>query len=504
MNTDYPAIGRVFTPLSWAKWLVKRSGAYRLWQEGGTVLDPTCGDGAFLEAFIAQCMEEENDVSKDSLSRLFGIEINLEDKASFLGRMQDTYSIDFPHKNFLCCDILNEHANIVVDFVIGNPPWSNFSDLPQFARDQWAKAFIGHGLVNRKKDVLLGKSRADLAALVMKKSIDVNLKPGGKASFFAPLSTLFNDGANNLFRPYPDSEHGYSIVSVWDFEEKNVFNGIATRYGAIDFAKGLKQTWPVKTWVQTKSVWRESLSTSCDLKSGGWVRHEKGSSAVLAPRIPASADSKPRQGVNTCGANDVFIFKKTDNGLLDSFGNVIDIEEQILFPLMDKSIFDAGIESSASKSKWILIPHDKKTGRTLSWSELSEFPKCKTYLRQHEHRLKNRKGTIIRGSINKGNWWSLLGVGRYSFSRWKVAWEALGKKAFRPVLLDGVWQGNQAMHAFCPCSTWEEGIALLEALKRREVEDWLKSFSMEGTCNWAQPGKVSKVFEFEGEQLSLF
>ena len=96
-----------------------------------------------------------------------------------------------------------------------------------------------------------------------------------------------------------------------------------------------------------------------------------------------------------------------------------------------------------------------------------------------------------------------MGVGRYSIARYKMAWEALGQKAFRPVLIDGIWQGNQAMHAFCPCSSKEEGVNIRNALAVREVEAWLKSFSMSGTCNWAQPGKVAKVFDFELEQLTL-
>lgn len=503
MNAPLPPIGRVFTPLHWAQWLAKRSGAYRAWQEGGSVLDPTCGDGVFLEALIALCVKEEKGISHDMLSRLYGIEIEARDKDAFLKRMQDTYSFDFPPENFQCCDVLHERADIDADFIIGNPPWANFSDLPKSAKDKWAEAFIEHGLVKSKKDVLLGNSRADLCALIIKKVIDVNLRHGGRASFFAPLSILFNDGANNHFRPYPESNHDYSIVSVWDFGEKSVFDSIATRYGAIDFVKSSKQAWPVKTWSHAENEWRESLSTSCDRKAGGWVRHDKGSSAMSAPKISARADNKPRQGVNTCGANDVFIFTKAEGRLFDSRGNLVDVEEHTLSPLMDKSIFASGIASPHLASKWILLPHDQKTGRALSWDELSEFPKSRTYLLQHEHKLRNRKGTIIRGSINKGRWWSLLGVGRYSFSRWKVAWEALGKKAFKPVLLDGMWQGNQAMHAFCPCSTREEGVALLEALESREVEAWLKSFSMGGTCNWAQPGKVSKVFEFEGEQLTL-
>jgi hypothetical protein len=69
----------------------------------------------------------------------------------------------------------------------------------------------------------------------------------------------------------------------------------------------------------------------------------------------------------------------------------------------------------------------------------------------------------------------------------------LGRKSFTPVVLEGRWQGNQALHAFCPCSSLREAEALATALGGMQVEKWLKSSAMEGTCNWAQPGRIMQV-----------
>lgn len=503
MTDSLLSIGRVFTPLDWAKWLIIESGALRAWEQGAEILDPTCGDGAFLEAFIALGSKKDPNSLQDSASRLFGIEINTDDKNTFLKRIWEKYSIEFPASNFICCDILEDRATKVVDFIVGNPPWSNFSDLPPSAKDRWAKHFITHGLVKSKKDVLLGKSRADLCALVIKKCIDINLRPHGRASFFAPLSILFNDGANDRMRPYPSSRHGYAIESVWDLEGQDIFDGVATRYGVIDFFKSRDQTWPVRTMVMQNGAWRKTLSTSSDRKSGGWIRHETNGFLASAPRIIARPANKPRQGVNTGGANDVFVLSKSGSTFIESGGCAVDIERELLFPLMQKSQFSGESVNVENALKWIIVPHDSRSGRPLSWSELARYPNAMKYLSRHQDTLKSRKGVLIGSNISKGIWWSLLGVGSYSFSLWKVAWESLGKKAFRPVLLDGTWQGNQAMHAYCPCDTKEEAEALLEALKAKEIEGWLKSFSMDGTCNWAQPGKVARIFNFELEQLSL-
>ena len=50
------------------------------------------------------------------------------------------------------------------------------------------------------KDLLLGNARTDIASLILLKVIHSNLKEGGKAIFFLPLSILQNDGANQEFK----------------------------------------------------------------------------------------------------------------------------------------------------------------------------------------------------------------------------------------------------------------------------------------------------------------
>ncbi len=62
-------IGRVFTPLPRAIWLIEVTGAFLAWLEGATVLDPTCGEGAFLEAFVALARREGIRITREALAR---------------------------------------------------------------------------------------------------------------------------------------------------------------------------------------------------------------------------------------------------------------------------------------------------------------------------------------------------------------------------------------------------------------------------------------------------
>ena len=55
------------------------------------------------------------------------------------------------------------------------------------------------------------------------------------------------------------------------------------------------------------------------------------------------------------------------------------------------------------------------------------------------------------------------------------------------------------MQAFIPCSTLAEAEDLLDQLEQSNIESYLKSLSVEGTCNWAQPGRIKRFLQFVPE-----
>lgn len=196
-------------------------------------------------------------------------------------------------------------------------------------------------------------------------------------------------------------------------------------------------------------------------------------------------NQQPRQGVNSCGANDIFIFDTNEGPL----------PKQFLFPLLSKENW----KGDNTPSRWVLLPYDKTTGRPLSWSQIQEYPSLAEYLLSKKSFLSKRKGNMIRHSIEKGIWWAASGVGTYSFSPFKVAWQASGKSDFKPIVVGShsglPWQGNQSMHAFIPCWSEADAMRIQSALDSPLVTDLLKQLSGEGKCSWAQPGKVKKLLQ---------
>lgn len=498
---EVPDIGRVFTPLRWAEWLLEESGAYQAWRNGALICDPNFGAGAFIVALLTLAKRDNVDLTSDNMSRIFGYEIDPGDQGKLIQRVYDQFGVELLPENFMSIDVLSTAANQKFDVLVGNPPWANFSNLPAEYKDGWAKQFIEFGLVSNKKNVLLGSSRADICTLVLKKVIDINLYKNGFCAFYIPLSIFFNSGSNDLFRPYPGSKHGYAVTKLWDFADEKIFEGIATRYGATKIEKSVDQCWPVPTDVRAQGQWVRSHSTASDSVQGFWQRHDTGCHELQPiTRITAKQGQQPRQGINTCGANDILMFTRAGNEYVNQLGEYVELEDDLLLPLIDKSCFSA----CEPKQRLILVPHNNVDGKPLTLRQLQAYPRTYAYLRDKHERLCARKGTMINAHIKRGLWWALLGVGPYSFSRWKVVWEALGKSAFNPRVVTGNWQGNQALHAFCPCDTEDEAVKLQQALSDPSVQNYLKASSMGGTMNWAQPGRIAKIFVTDNAQQRLF
>ena len=494
-------VGQVFTPLAWAKWLINRWGIFDAWIDGASVCDPTAGQGAFALALFHLARARGVRLASNLLSRLTLIEVHPSHLQAFEREARRDFGIDFPASQLLALDVITSPPNAEYDILFGNPPWANFTDLPDSHKEKLKPYFVAEGLVPDKKRVLLGSSRTDIAALVLKVVLGKLLCKGGIGCFYLPLSLFSGGDAHRGFRDYAANQRSFAIDEVYEFNATEVFKGIGTAYGCAKFQMDAPQKFPVR-YFREYNGWREHRAVPLKSSSDQWRVLQRGDTADLDTPIEValSPHQKPRQGVNTCGANAVFIFEDKPTHLPDEF----------LFPLATKEIWK---KQALTPHKWILIPYHKNTGKPLLWSDIVQHPALRQYLTATKDKLEHRKGTLIRSAIGKGVWWSLLGVGPYSFAPYKVIWEAYGKSHFHPVILnseDGqAWQANQAMHAFIPC--WNEADAkrIRSALQHPTIPALLKQLNGNGKCNWAQPGKIKQILALgkpacDQPQLPLF
>ena len=202
-NLDYSLIimkkqiGQVFTPLKWAEWLINRWGTFEAWLEGAHICDPTAGEGAFPLAMLHIARQKGVTITPERLSRLTLIEVVPSHLERFKENVQREFGVDFPTSQIFCQDVITEIHKGKYDILIGNPPWANFGDLPTAYKTRVKPFFLEEELVPDRQQTLLGSSRTDIAALVLKVALGRLLKKNGVGCFYIPTSLFFGEGAHS-------------------------------------------------------------------------------------------------------------------------------------------------------------------------------------------------------------------------------------------------------------------------------------------------------------------
>lgn len=486
------SIGQVFTPLAWGKFAVERSGILPHWLAGQSVFDPTAGEGSLLCALVESALDAGHRLEQLPLDRLFGLEIDPVVHRRSLDLFHTRYGVDMGSQ-FRCGDLFATDPK-AYDILFGNPPWRNFADLPTAQKESFKALFLEYGLVPELRKALLGGSRVDLAALVVQKTILEFLRPGGEAWFFLPLSLFLNDGAHTPFRGYHTGGVPFAPRVLYDFQDEPVFGSVATRYGLVGFLRDQPAVFPVVYHRKGTDGWYSGEAAPAFGPDAPLSVGDPGSALRWTRLRPIVVDrrSVPRQGVNTGGANKVFFFDRCE-----PVGDLVRVRDDCLLPAayVHPLVTGGQFRGVSAPSKWVLIPHDTQ-GRPLDPEALAREPELKAYLEQNRAPLMARRGTLVGARVTRGLWWAIQGIGPYSFSPYKVIWEAYGKAQFAPQIFEGTWQANQSLQAFFPCWTMAEAQRILGALLDPGVEAYLRSLQMENTMNWAQPGRLRRLLSF--------
>ncbi|MBR0458111.1 MAG: hypothetical protein IJJ26_02630 [Victivallales bacterium] len=468
--------------MEWAAWLLQRHGFYQAWLDGATICDPTAGEGAFASALVQLARRDGHRVTQAMLRRITLVELDPTALAHFSATFRSQERLVFPPENLLCQDIILSPPARSFDLLAGNPPWTNFTDLPADYKERLKPHFLAEGVVSKGKRLLLGFSRVDIAALVLQVVLGRLLNRRGRAAFFLPTS-LFCNTAHAGFRNFTSAGRVYRPLEVVEcLRPEEVFSGVQVSCCSVCFEMDMPVQYPVR-WLQRDSTQEVACTAEPSGDSNGPWRICNGSNALAQPQIVLRPDQHPRQGINTCGANEVFLF--------DSYPDFL--PPQFLYPLATPELW----HGKRTPRRWLLAPYHPASGRPLSWSEIEAFPSLAEYLLQHKALLEQRRSAILQHPLRKGVWWILFGIGPYAFTPYKVIWEAYGRCDFRPIILSQshgrLWQANQAMHAYIPCQTLAEAKALKRRLDSPAIQDALRQLHGAGTRSWAQPGRIYQI-----------
>jgi adenine-specific DNA-methyltransferase len=170
--------GGYYTPSELARWLC----AWSIRSPAERILEPSCGDGSFLEA-AAQRLLELGATPISAARSVTGIEVAVAEADLARGRLRKQLGAR-SKPNVLVSDFFlwaEESGKSIYDVVLGNPPFIRYQAFPEPHRSLAMELMTKHGLTpNRLTNIWVPFVVASVALL----------KPGGRLAMVLPAEVL--------------------------------------------------------------------------------------------------------------------------------------------------------------------------------------------------------------------------------------------------------------------------------------------------------------------------
>lgn len=351
------------------------------------------------------------------------------------------------------------------DYVVGNPPWINWENLPEYYRQQTRRLWDWYGLLK-----ILGKGgfKRDMAMLFLARCLDRYTKDGGKLAFLIPF-TVYKTQAGAGFREF--LAKGYrkdekmkcscNVEKIHDLVTLYPFEGAVNRTSLIVVEKSWKTEFPVHCvmWHNPKS---KGIGQEAELEEvkkttrqfdlvfvpieekkteSPWMEITEKAHEGIKKVIGKSPWYTAHEGVLT-GLDQVYcveILSEEPNGLLITNPSLPGQKKKIrqLKPLIVEKDLIYPLVRGRDVKKWyvageygnIIVPHDAKTGKLIDEKKLKvNYPKTYAYFKNFESNLKERAIKPFLGNKPKTPFYRLDNVGEYTFYPYKVVWKNIAGK----------------------------------------------------------------------------
>ncbi len=418
------------------------------------------------------------------------------------------------------------------DYVVGNPPWINWEHLPQEYRYRTMPLWHQYGLfVHSGMDTILGKSKKDLSTLITYVAADRYLKPGGKLAFLIPQSVWKTSGAAQGFRRFQLGKDGQPLrlLRVEDLSQLQVFPGATTRTSIFVLQKAQTTRYPVPYIYWQKKIgakglhcdtsWKQVLhqtrrlhlkATPVDPEdpTSPWLTAQPKALQAIK-KVLGKSDYRAYEGANSGGANAIYWLEKlaerpdglwivrnlTEGAKRHVEPIPVEIEPDLLYPLLRRRDIRRW---HAHCSAYLLMTQDPQLRRGIDPQQLqTRWPKTWAYLKRHEPILRQRSafqryftrkknGTLI----HTGPFYSMFGVGPYTFAPWKVVWARLGNRMEAAALSTAI---PQETITFLPCSTQNEAYYLASLINSTPFQFAAYAYSQAGGKSFGTPSILEKI-----------
>ncbi|MEZ5358110.1 MAG: N-6 DNA methylase [Candidatus Zixiibacteriota bacterium] len=436
-------LGEYYTP----EWLAKHVFDSLIPPEhiDDSIIDPSCGSGVFLLTALSHRLHKNpnTDIS-ELLSGISGIDINpLAVQAARTNLL--LLCADVPRSKALvelpvyCADLLTHNPVEKFDYVLGNPPWIFWNNLPPLYRNEIESLMIDYRLKATEQSSMrrLGSAGKDISTLFFYRAIDKLLKPRGKLGFVITQS-VFQSTAADEFRQFtfPDGS-GIRIEKVEDWRGDSPFAFDTRNKTAVVYAqKGETTKYPVPYSLMHRS--NGSITEIKRFATPSDVSNPQSFWSISAHRRIMSPDSRncpyqPRLGIET-KLESVFRIhpqSTTNHGSIavindrrrakipvDSYR--ADIEADMIFPFVG----GGGIHRwQARPMGYYIVTHTADTGmKAISEDHMqAAYPKTLSYFHHFQAQLGTR--SLHRRWGAQQPYYAMYGIGPYTFAPFRVAWK---------------------------------------------------------------------------------
>jgi len=415
-----------------------------------SVIEPTCGRGAFLQAALE---------AFPGASRLVGVDRDdgyVQQAKVATSRIAHDKQIQILQGDFFDTDWVSIVARLPKPIlVLGNPPWVTNAALGALDSANLPKKANHDNL--RGIDALTGKSNFDISEWMLRKNLEwLGDIPG-------MLAVLCKTAVARKVLSYAWSQNRpIESAEVRRIDAKLHFGAsVDACLLVVRLQPGAKST-------------HCSDYSSLEATEPQAIFGLRGNTMVADVRLYDQWHGLLGRGLSGWRSgikhdcSDIFELVERGTEYENGMGTRVDVEPEVLFPLLKSS----DLARNRHPRKWLLVP--QKT-MTASPEDLQRSaPKAWQYLLANGAVLAKRGSSIYRNRPR----FSIFGVGEYSFSPWKVAISGLYKKLEfvevspfrdRPVVLDDTCY-------FFPCQSKEESSVLHELVRSEPAQRFWSAF----------------------------
>lgn len=364
------------------------------------IVEPTCGVGNFLKSSL---LFEANEY--------YGIEINPKYCEICRNSINDK-KVNIINSDFFAFSskaLIKDKRQILI---IGNPPWITNSTLSTLGSDNLPIKTNFKGL--KGIDAITGASNFDICEYIILQLIKEYRDTNAIISMLCKTSV-----ARNVFKELKRNYISFTSYNVLKFDASKVF-GISASACLLVFQLSDK---PISSDV-------------CNVYEFEYPETIKSQFGYLNGQFYSNLDTNTenfdgrccfewRQGVKH-DCSKIMELTLQNGTFQNGKKETIQIEDDIVFPLIKSSMFKSPVIHSFSK--FVIVTQKKVREETKHLEQ--EVPKTWKYLNDHIELFENRKSSIYRGTPP----FSMFGVGDYSYSKYKVGVSGFYKQPLFSVL----------------------------------------------------------------------